>query len=103
MGIAYAKWIITAVALVYFRVSLGLVQLRWVHIWKILGAPFVVALIMYGAIALARESLYAVETGLPGRLAALTVLGAAIYITGALFACRSHVGDIMVVLSKFKK
>lgn len=103
MGIAYAKWIIAAVALVFFRVSLGLVQLRWVHIWKILGAPFVVALIMYGAITLAREPLSSVVTGLPGRLAALIVLGAAIYITGALVACRSHVGDIMLVLAKFKK
>jgi O-antigen/teichoic acid export membrane protein len=103
MGIAYAKWINAAVALLFFRVSLGLVQLGWKHIWNMIGAPFIIALVMLGTIMLAREPVYSIVTSLAGRLGCLVVLGAAIYSAGALIACRSHVGDVMLVLVKFKK
>lgn len=103
MGVAYAKWFMTAVGLVFFRVSVGLVQLRWVHIWNMLGAPFLIALFMVGGIILARDPVYLAVTSLAGRLACLIALGAVIYITGALVACRSHVQDAVNTLSKFKQ
>jgi PST family polysaccharide transporter len=103
MGIAYAKWIITTVALVFFRIALGLVQLRWAHLLNIIGAPFACALLMFGAVMLAREPVHAVIPGLPWRFACLVLLGAAIYGASVLIACRSHLADLMIVLRKLRK
>jgi PST family polysaccharide transporter len=103
MGIAYAKWIITTVALLFFKVALDLVQLRWAHLLNMIGAPFACALVMFGAVMLARDPVLDVVAGLPWRLACLVALGAVVYGAGVLVACRSHVADIMFVLRKFNK
>jgi O-antigen/teichoic acid export membrane protein len=103
MGIAYAKWIIATVALVFFRVALGVVQLRWTHLLNMIGAPFACSLVMFGAVMLARDPVHAAVPGLPWSLACHVLLGAAIYGVGVLIACRSHVADLMIVLRKFKK
>lgn len=103
MGIAYAKWVTAAVALIFFRISLGLVQLGWRHIWNMIGAPFCIALLMFGAIMLARDSVHSAVTTLAGRLGCLVVLGVVTYSAGVLITCRSHVGDVTLVLAKFKK
>lgn len=102
MGIAYAKWVITVVALAFFRVALGLVQLRWRHLFNMIGAPFACALVMFGVVLLARDAVHAEVAALPWRLACLVLLGAAVYGAGTLLTCRSHVADVMLILRKFR-
>lgn len=103
MGVAYAKLINAAVALFFFRIALGLVQLGWRHIWNIMGAPFCIAVIMLGVILLARDFVHSFSTSLAGSLGYLVILGAVTYSAGVLVACRSHVDDLLLALAKFKK
>jgi len=67
-----------------------------------IGTPFI-ASIMFGATVVACDPLHSAVASLPGRLAWLVVLGAAICIAGALSACRARVLDVKPVLAKFKK
>ena len=52
---------------------------------------------------IARDSVHSAVTTLAGRLGCLAVLGVVTYSAGVLITCRSHVGDVMLVLAKFKK
>jgi PST family polysaccharide transporter len=102
LGVAYSKLLMALVWLLFLRLSFSLVDLRWRHLWSIVGTPFIISLLMWGVIEAARDPVYEAVSGLSGRFACLVAVGAVVYIIGALIVCRDHVRDATMAVSKFR-
>lgn len=100
-GVAYALLFSTAVALVFFRIALGLVRLRSVHLWQMLGVPSLSALLMFCVVVLARDAVHQFTEFLPLRLASLVLIGVCVYVGGVLAMSRSYLDDVRDVVAKF--
>ena len=63
LGVAYALLFSTAVAMVFFRIALGLLQLGSKHLWQMLGPPTVSATLMFVMLVSARGFVYSLAGG----------------------------------------
>jgi O-antigen/teichoic acid export membrane protein len=102
MGVAWSRLLIALVGLVFFRISLGLVDLHSRHIWQIMGGPCVAAGLMWGLIGLAREPVVMWTANRPVQLAILIALGVAIYVLTCLIISPAHVRDAKEVVTKLR-
>lgn len=102
MGVAWSRLLIALVGLVFFRISLGLVDMNSRHIWQIMGGPCVAAGLMWGLVGLAREPVVSWTADIPVQLAILIALGVAIYVLTSLVASPAHVRDAKDVATKLR-
>lgn len=103
LGVAYAILFSALIALLFFRVALGLVRMGTRDEWRILGVPCVASLLMLFAVMLARDPVYAATEALSGRLAALVLLGALTYAAGVLLMSRSYLRDVHELFRHFRR
>ena len=102
MGVAWSRLLIALVGLVFFRISLKLVDLGSKHIWQIMGGPCVAAGVMWGLIGLAREPVVSWTATRPLQLAVLIGLGVVIYVLTCLLIAPAHVRDAKDVMNKLR-
>ena len=102
MGVAWSRLLIALVGLVFFRISLGLVDLNSKHIWQIMGGPCVAAGVMWGLIGLARDPVVSWTATRPLQLAVLIGSGVLIYILTCLLVAPTHVRDAKDVMNKLR-
>lgn len=102
MGVAWSRLALAAVGLVFFRISLGLVNLQNRHIWQIMGAPCIASGVMWGLINIARGWVGDWATGSAVQLVCLIGLGIVIYVPISLVICPQHVRDAKEVISKLR-
>ena len=102
MGVAWSRLLIAVVGLVFFRISLKLVDLGSKHIWQIMGGPCVAAGLMWGLIGLAREPVVGWTATRPLQLAILIGLGVLIYMLTCLLVAPAHVRDAKDVMTKLR-
>lgn len=103
MGVAWSRLALAGVGLVFFRISLGLVNMRSEHIWQIMGTPTIAAGLMWWLLDVARDAMQPWLLGSAAQLACLIVLGMASYVAVALLISPQHVRDVKEVASKLRQ
>lgn len=103
MGIAWSRLALAAVGLVFFRISLGLVNMRSEHIWQIMGTPTIAAGLMWWLLGVARDAMQPWLLGSAAQLACLIVLGMASYVAVLLLISPQHVRAVKEVASKLRQ
>ena len=102
MGIAWSRLALAAVGLVFFRITLGIVNLRTRHIWEMMGAPCIAAGLMWWLLSLSREWMQTWALGSAAQLGCLIALGVASYVAISLLISPRHVSDVKEVVSKLR-
>ncbi len=102
MGVAWSRLALSAVGLVFFRITLGLVQMRAIHIWRMIGPPLIVAGSMWLFLGFARTWVHRWFDASPAQLGVLIGLGAVWYTLSSLVISRSHVRDVLDVINKLR-
>ena len=102
IGVSWSRLALAFVALVFFRIALGLVNMRSRHIWQIMGGPCIAACVMWGLIGLAREPVVSWTATRPLQLAVLIGLGVVIYVLTCLLVAPAHVRDAKDVMNKLR-
>ena len=103
MGIAWSRLALAGVGLVFFRISLGLVNMRSEHIWQIMGTPTIAAGLMWWLLGVARDAMQPWLLGSAAQLACLIVLGMASYVAVLLLISPQHVRAVKEVASKLRQ
>jgi len=103
MGIAWSRLALAAVGLVFFRISLGLVNMRSEHIWQIMGTPTIAAGLMWWMLGMTRDAMQPWLLGSAAQLACLIILGMASYVAVSLLISQQHVRDVKEVGSKLRR
>ena len=103
LGVAYALLFSTAVAMLFFRIALGLLQLGSKQLWQMLGPSAVSAILMFVTVVSARDFVYGLAGALPMRFAILVAVGVAIYATSVLTMSPAYLGEVLDVMSKLRR
>lgn len=103
MGIAWSRLALAAVSLVFFRISLGLVNMRTQHIWQMMGPPCIAAGLMWWLLGMARDWVHTWFMSSSAQLGGLIVLGVAFYVATSLVISPQHVRDVKEVASKLRR
>ena len=102
MGVAWSRLALAAIALVFFRISLGLVNMRVRHIWQIMGAPCIAAGLMWWVLEVSRAWVQAWVTSSAAQLGWLIAIGAAFYVACMVLISQRHVRDARDVVSRLR-
>lgn len=102
-GVAFALLFSTVVALVFFRIALGLVELRTTQMWKMLGIPTLSSVIMFIVVITIREPVYQLTSFLPWRLLSLVLVGVLAYIVAVLVMARGYLRELRDVITTMRK
>lgn len=102
MGVAWSRLALAIVGLVMFRISLGLVNMNWRHIWQILAAPIFAAGAMWFVIGFAREWVHTWFESTAAQLGGLVAIGGLFYVATALLIAPHHVRDAKEVVYKLR-
>jgi PST family polysaccharide transporter len=102
-GVAYAVLFGTGVSLVFFRISIGLVDMKTRDLGRILGAPTVASMLMFGAVVLLRDPVYALSDALALRLGVLIAAGVLAYVVSVLLLAPAYLQDVRNLLKKFTR
>jgi PST family polysaccharide transporter len=100
IGIAWSRLAMAAVGLVFFRIAMGLVNMRSRHILQIMGGPCIGAGLMWWVIGMVRDSVYAWTADRTAQLGLLVSLGVVVYVAASLVASQSHARDVKEVAFK---
>lgn len=100
IGIAVAQACVAVIALLMFRVALGLVELRTITLLQIFWAPCLASVTLWGAIALTRPYLESAIESVTLRGAILAVLGVLVYGGTLLSTSRAHARNLRDLLSR---
>ncbi len=99
MGIAYAKLLLSALNLVFFRIALSLAGMRVRDVVHMMLMPCLAAAVMLFVISLVRPWVHDVSGLLPIRFGLLVAVGVLSYGALVLLLARAHVGDARNVLA----
>lgn len=102
MGIAWSRLALAALALIVFRISLGLVNMHTRHLWQIVGPPCIAAGLMWWLLGWARDWMQPRVSGDATQLGCLITLGMAIYVLISLVISPHHVRDAKELVSKLR-
>lgn len=102
-GVAFAIASSSLYTLVTFRVGLGLIDLRSKDILKILGAPFIAALIMWFGLEWMRTVIQEFARGEALRLLLMIILGGGIYVLVLLIFSPEYLNDLKDLASRYKR
>lgn len=100
-GAAYAVLFGTGVALVFFRISIGLVGMDTRDLGRILGAPTVASVLMFVAVAVVRVPVLALTDSIALHMIILVTAGVAAYVFSILLIAPAYLGDLRDLLTKF--
>jgi len=100
MGVAWSRLALSIIGLVFFRISLGLVNMRAQHVWQIMGSPCIAAGLMWWLLGMARDWVQTWVTSSAAQLGCLIGLGIAFYVATSLLISPQHVRDAKEVISK---
>ena len=103
MGVAWSRLALAVVGLVFFRISLGLVNMRTPHIWQIMGAPCIAAGLMWWLLEMSRGWVQTWVTSSAAQLGWLIAIGAAFYVASSLLISPRHVRDAREVVSRLRR
>lgn len=101
--VAMAIAITSIYSLVIFRISLGLIGLKAIALWQILGAPAISAALMSMAIHLVRISVDLAALGVFFRLLVLVATGALIYSVLLIAISPQYMKDARSIMNTFGK
>ena len=102
MGVVWSRLVLVAVSLVFFRISLGLVNMRTRHIWQIMGPPCIAAGLMWWLLGMARRWVQTWQMGSVAQLGCLIGIGIGFYVATSLLISREHVRDAKEVMSRLR-
>jgi O-antigen/teichoic acid export membrane protein len=103
MGVAWSRLALSIIGLVFFRISLGLVNMGAQHVWQIMGSPCIAAGLMWWLLGMARDWVQTWTTSTAAQLGCLIGLGIAFYVASSLVISRTHVRDAKEVAAKFRR
>ncbi|NDP38245.1 MAG: lipopolysaccharide biosynthesis protein [Rhodoferax sp.] len=103
MGVAWSRLALAGVGVVTFRISLGLVQMGFRHLWQILGTPFIAAGAMWLLIASSRHFIQTWVISISAQLGCLVAIGMLFYVATSLLISPHHVDDAKEVFYKLKR
>ncbi|HAL39728.1 MAG TPA: lipopolysaccharide biosynthesis protein [Polaromonas sp.] len=103
MGVVWSRLALAAVGLIFFRISLGLVNMRTPHIWQIMGSPCIAAGLMWWLLGMARGWVQTWVTSSAAQLGCLIGIGVAFYVATSLLISPQHVRDAKEVISKLRR
>ncbi len=103
MGVAWSRLALSIIGLVFFRISLGLVNMGAQHVWQIMGSPCIAAGLMWWLLGMARGWVQTWTTSTAAQLGYLIGLGIAFYVASSLVISRTHVRDAREVAAKFRR
>ncbi len=103
MGVAWSRFALVAVGLVFFRISLGLIEMGWIHAWKMMGAPLFASLFMWFLLERVREWLPTPGVSDAVQLAKLIGIGVVSYIIVSLLVSRQHALVVKEVVFKLRR
>lgn len=102
-GVAYGLLFNALVALVMYRVALGLIGLGGAALWGMMGWPVMASALFFMAITECRPWIAGSLSAPLERGAALVALGVGLYSLTMLLCARTHVRDVADAGSRFKR
>lgn len=103
MGVAWSRFALVAVGLVFFRISLGLIEMGWIHAWQMMGTPLFASLFMWFLLERVRDWLPTPGVSDAVQLAKLIGIGMVSYIIVSLLVSRQHVLVVKEVVFKLRR
>lgn len=97
LGVVWARLALVPVGLVFFWVSLRLVELGWADIFRLFAAPLLSAAMMYALMALTSPAVGARVGSLALHLLLDVLLGGATYLLLMRLIAREHIQEVMSV------
>ena len=103
IGVAWSRLVLVVVGLVFFRVSLGLIGMRGIHIYQIMGAPLIASVVMWFVLGSVRGYVSALDVADAIRLVTLVGIGMTCYVITSLLISGQHVQVAKEVLFKVRR